>query len=165
MNCNDSHEHLALRLYAELDERDGEALQAHLDGCAACRTYAAQLQQGLGRLSADATDDLPQGWAAQLSERVGSADVRRSRESRPAASLIAGVSIAAGFLLGLVCTSLLTPVQPGSGPSDPGPRTELAPEATLAAGNASHSEFRRATAPPLATTVGDLGRLRSYLGR
>lgn len=162
MNCTDSREQLALRLYDELDEREGAALQTHLDECVACRAFTGELEQGLGRLATSTPDDLPLGWADQLRGRVTEAPQSRGGRSNPVAGLAAGIGIAAGFLLGLAAASFLLPRLTIGTPDHgrPDPVTLIRPRA-----DPRHAEFKRTSPAPLALAGGNLSRLQTYLDR
>ena len=162
MNCTDSREQLALRLYDELDEREGAALQAHLDECAECHAYSEELGHGLGRLAASTADELPVGWAAQLHARVAEEPRSRSGRSNPVAGLAAGVGIAAGFLLGLASAGFLTPslTNSASDRSSSNPVTLIRVRE-----DPRHAQFKRTTPAPLALGGGNLSRLQTYLSR
>jgi len=150
MNCRDYRELLALRLYDELDAPETDRLQAHLEACAACRAYAAELDLGLGRLAREAPDDLPAGWAEQLRSRVANDPARRrSRAWRT------WIGVAAGFVLGLGCSSWWRDA------GEQAPATDAPTGRVAAVGG--ETGFRRATPPPLALSGGDLDRLQTWL--
>ena len=169
MNCTDSREQLALRLYDELDEHEAADLERHLEGCAACRALAGELGQGLGRLAASTPDDLPVGWADQLRGRVAEEPRPRVARSNPAAGLAAGFGIAAGFLLGLAVAGLLIPRFSRSAPdqnqADPVTLIRWRADPRGAGPDPRRAEFRRSSPPPLALAGGDLDRLQTYLSR
>lgn len=168
-NCTHAREQLALRLYDELDEREGTALQTHLADCAECRAFSSELGRGLGRLAASTPDDLPADWIGELHRRVAD-EPREPREPRTqvrrsnlVAGIAAGVGIAAGFLLGLASAGFLPPRFTSSASESPGidPATVL----YVRSDPRGLGWFRRSTPPPLALAGGDLSRLQTYLNR
>ena len=176
MNCHHAHEQMALGLYDELDEQDGSALQAHLDGCPDCRSFSTGLERGLGRLVATGAGDLPGGWAEELRERVAHEPAARAARPRIASALVASIGVAAGFLLGLAGAPILSSGAPGAAPAVAPSTAPSATPATTPSSIRSSSpietvtrvaqqEFRRTTPPPLAVASGDVSRLRSYLRR
>jgi len=95
MDHENFRELLCLRLYGEADETERRTLDEHLSGCADCRVYALELEQGLGVLPRrrDARDDLPAGWRERLRASVP-APRRRVRISAFVAGLAAGIALA-----------------------------------------------------------------------
>jgi len=88
-------EQLALRQYGELDEREARALDVHLESCAACREFAAELELGLGRLAQAAPPHVDEVWLARV--RAGVAPRIARRRNWGWAGFAAG--LAAGALL------------------------------------------------------------------
>jgi anti-sigma factor RsiW len=139
---------LCLRLYGETDETERRALDEHLAGCADCRAYALELEQGLGALRARRAerDDLPAGWRERLGE-VAHARLSRGRLLAFVAGLAAGIAVA---------FALRTP--PASQEHSM-PRTEVAELAGLP------PFVLRAEAPPLASVRGPFARLAELRAR
>lgn len=134
---------LALRLYDELEAAESAALDAHLAGCAACRTFALELQAGLGRApQGTAADDLPAGWSEALRARIGA----RPSAPRPATRRPALLAFASGLAAGLlVMAGWRARGEPSATPARPPAAVETA--------------FARATPPPLASGRGPLAQL------
>jgi len=152
---------LALRLYGEIEPDERDRLDEHLDSCADCRTFARELEDGLGSLRASpaerASDDLPADWRERL-RRASSDHASSSRSLRWWSSIAA---FAAGILAALIVTR---------GGDAPAPRGDRAATGLVAsndkAGELSiYSRFHGATPPPLASTEGQLARLADYWKR
>jgi len=101
---------LCLRLYGELDADDGARLDAHLGACAACRSFALELEGSLGELARRPAepDALPAEWA-----------VRRAALRPRSRRWIPWVAFVAGLAAGIACAFLLrspAPARPGAAP-------------------------------------------------
>lgn len=153
MNHETYREQLALRLYGELTEEEGRALERHLDGCEACAALARELSTTLGGLVANAPDPraLPADWSERL--RAATRAVAPRRRVQPVASFVGG--LAAGLFLAF----LLTPRDAGHGA-----RTE--PGVTIHTNAGEGPSFTaRATPPPQTTSTGTLSRLPELMRR
>jgi len=161
----DEHERprelLALGLYGELAPGEERELERHLAACAVCRSFAAELDAGLGALvpGRDAhdpdgvadLDDLPPGWAERLA-----AAARAPAPSRATWNPL--LTFAAGLAAGLLVMAM---VRVGS------PSHHDVPLAQGVFTNAGAPEIGPdlSTPPPLATGRGPLARLSSFLHR
>ena len=141
----DYRELIALRLYEELEGRDGVRLEQHLSGCAPCREYALALEAGLGACSQPTEDtDLPAGWRERLGEMTRPPGPRLLRPA---------LTFAAGLAAGLAVMAFT-----------PGPTQQIPPS-----GYATNAGTSRLLAlvegpPPLATGGGSLGMLGDQIG-
>ena len=154
---DDIHELLALRLYGELEAGDVSRVEAHLAECAACRTFAGELEHGLGRVAMASADDLPGDWRARLEREVAA-----SPPASPARGVVAPQSFLLGTALGLAAGLLVA-----WGLIVAMPSKDAAPQPTYVASNGSADgapvEVALATLPPKAQAGGELARLSLYL--
>jgi len=146
------HELLALRLYGELDANDERRLARHLAECEECALFARDLEATLGAVkTADERlrrDELPADW-----------DERLRAATRPPRSLRPLVAFVAGLAAGLLVTWTARPTPPPSVPVGE-------PSTRVATSSDDEPSFVARTAPPpRATTPGQLGQLRAYIGR
>ncbi len=147
-------EHMALRLYGELDRDESAQLDRHLEQCAECRRFDAELARGLGRARAlertHADGGLPADWSARLAAATRDGGARRARVS----PLLAAVtSFAAGILVAVLVTKRA-----------PAPADDLhAPP--VAIDEANYARFLGDAEPPPSTGGGQLSRLSSYVRR
>ena len=102
---------LCLRLYGELDAEGDARLDAHLSTCAACRSFALELEGGeLARRRPAEPDALPAEWAVR--RRALRAHARPPR-------WIPWLTFAAGLAAGIACAFLLrspASARPGAAP-------------------------------------------------
>ena len=151
MNHEHFREHMALRLYGELDLDESKELDGHLAQCEACRRYQAELTGGLGRVRAltgsQGAAELPTDW----SQRLAAATRDSERRSTISPWLTTITSFAAGIL---VAALVIHRAQPPTQDRD-----------RVTADDANYTRYLRSTPPPLATGGGQLTRLRSYVKR
>jgi anti-sigma factor RsiW len=145
MNHETFHELIALRLYDEIDASDRSRLEAHLEICAACRVFAAEIEQGLGAVArAQRTEaDLPADWTERMR--------RATLASPPLRRLTPWWTAVAGFAAGVIATIAIAR----------GPAQAPANVATIS----TWERFHRDAPPPAATTEGPFARLGEYRKR
>ena len=147
-------EMLALRLYGELDVEDAVRLDAHLEECADCRAFAAELDAGLGALAGEVPVSvdgwLPADWDDRLETAV--------RATIPPRAWWPRVGPWVGFAAGILFMWLLQGVEPVKGTMPDDPRAEQPAQA-------APPTFERATPPPRARSSGTLARLARHRHR
>ncbi len=113
MNHESFRELIALHLYGEVEGEERARLERHLEECGACRSYAREMVEGLGRIAADAghvSGELPLDW----SERLHAAVLEEPRVARMHPSW-PWWTAAAGFAAGVVAAGMIgrgKPVSP-----------------------------------------------------
>ena len=151
-------EMLALRLYGELEPDEQARLDQHLRMCADCRSFASELESGLGSLRAvrveRASDELPADWRERL---------RRSTIDEPRrARLSPWWSSAAAFAAGILVATILARRGGALAPRGEGSAGGLVARNDGARELSIYARFNGATPPPLASTEGQLARLGEY---
>jgi anti-sigma factor RsiW len=166
MNHEAFREQLALSLYGELDTQEAAELARHLAACAECRRFADELGAGLGRVAAarrtTLEHELPRDWRERLDLAWKETSPRRSSPTlstwwAAAAGLAAGLLIAWATFARVPERSALPIVQQGAS-------SDTTADGTAHAATA-YARFKRAAAPPLASTSDQLARMTRYLKR
>ncbi len=149
MNHESFRELIALHLYGEVEGEERARLERHLEECGACRSYAREMVEGLGRIAADAghvSGELPLDW----SERLHAAVLEEPRVARMHPSW-PWWTAAAGFAAGVVAAGMIGRGKPVSPAIE---RTQTTWE-----------RFYTEAPPPLATTESQLARIGQYVRR
>ncbi len=148
MNCTDARAVLPLHVYGDLPPADAAALDAHLQGCAACRAEHAALRRVRGLLDAvppaDAAVD-----PARIYREAALQDARRLRRWRRAA-LAAGAAAAALLALAVLprlearveAGQLVVRWGPAPAPTEQPPPAPPAPATVVRDDPAAHRELR-----------------------
>jgi anti-sigma factor RsiW len=145
-------EMLCLRLYGELTAEERAAVERHLQSCADCRAFEAELAGTLAALQSPRgarIQELPSDWSARLSARIQSERRRSWTRLCP--------PFAAGLAAGLLLMAGLRPQ-----PEQPGNAT--APRMLSGIGGAP-PYVPSAEPPPRSTSQGALAHLGSWLER
>jgi anti-sigma factor RsiW len=150
MNEHDRYrDQLALRLYGELDQAETQDLEGHLADCLHCRSWALDLERGLGILASPGHPPaaaLSAAWTDRLHAEI---ERQLPSPSRRAALLVPALAFAAGILVTLLFSrpASLEPARPS---------VEIAPQS---------QSFARMTPPDRAPTRGFFATLRPLGGQ
>lgn len=145
MKHEDMRELLALRLYGEIDDAQRERLEAHVASCEDCRTFAHELERGLGAVQPGLAED-DGAWIVALERSIE----REESVRRNAHWWVAAAGFAAGFL----AFWLVTRVQHPTAPSD---------EQSANRAISPYERFLGDAPPPRSDSRGELSRLGDYL--
>lgn len=113
VTCDAARELLTAHLDGELAGSERAAVEAHLAGCAACRSRAESLRAAIGALAALPAIEPSARFEAAVLEAVSLQRVRRPRWARRVAVvLIASGAVAAALLFALPRPSRALPASP-----------------------------------------------------
>jgi anti-sigma factor RsiW len=156
MKHDDIRQLLALRLYGEIDDAQRERVESHVAGCDDCRTFADELERGLGAVHAGRVED-DGAWIDALQRSIERDEIGRSIErEEPVRRISPWWVAAAGFAAGLLAFWLAT----RAGAShEIVPREEQTAQRVLS----PYEHFLGDTPPPRSDSSGGLTRLGEYL--
>lgn len=108
MNCKNFDDFGSLYIDHALSEEERVDFEAHLEGCEECRMKLKNLQLIVESINEIEEVDLPDNFSASLRQKLEQVEAQKHRKKYPWLNRKFYSTIAAGLLLGVVATAMLT---------------------------------------------------------